>query len=615
MPILGFKPLSALQVVSLASFLGLACSAGSTPAPQTKMGDMGKVSLALTVPGGFSLSSVSYVISGGPTAKSGTIDVSQSSTIRAVIGGLLAGPGYILDVSAMADASDACAGTAGPVTVDENATVSITVVLTCHRRQDTGSIAINGTVDVCPGVDSIVASPAEVLVGRDVTIVASAGPDESAVGFPLAYNWTGVTSSSGGTATFHCSAAGAFPVVLSVTNSNPACNPNAPAATVTLTVSCTGERRSGEDVTPPTLTAFSFDPTSIDTTSSEATVTVSMSMADDLSGISYGDVVFSSPSGGQVRSCNPEIPPAGTLSFATKCNVVFPPFGKGGAWTVSDVILSDVVGNTRRLGVSDLQAAGFPEALNVVSTQDVTPPTLTAFSINPTSIDTTSGEATVTVSMSMADDLSGISYGDVVFSSPSGGQVRSCNPEIPPAGTLSFATKCNVVFPPFGKGGAWTVSEVILSDVVGNTRRLGVSDLQAAGFPEALNVVSTQDVTPPTLTAFSINPTSIDTTSGEATVTVSMSMADDLSGISYGDVVFSSPSGDQVRSCNPEIQPAGTLSFATKCNVVFPAFGEGGAWTVSDVILSDVVGNTRRLGAADLQAADFSTSLNVNGGP
>jgi uncharacterized protein (DUF934 family) len=297
------------------------------------------------------------------------------------------------------------------------------------------------------------------------------------------------------------------------------------------------------------------------------------------------------------------------------CKVVFPAFGEGGAWSVSEILVFDAVGNRRDFRAADLQAAGFSAVLNVISTQDVTAPNLTGLSFDPTSIDTTSGEAAVTVSISLSDDLSGVSSSVVVFSSPSVGQSRSCNPVRPPAGTLSFMGTCKVVFPAFGEGGAWSVSEILVFDAVGNRRDFRAVDLQAAGFPEVLNVISTQDVTAPNLTGLSFDPTSIDTTSGEATATVSISLSDDLSGVSSSVVVFSSPSGGQSRSCNPVRPPAGTLSFMGTCKVVFPAFGEGGVWSVSEILVFDAVGNRRDFRTADLQAAGFSTPLNVNGRP
>ena len=65
-----------------------------------------------------------------------------------------------------------------------------------------------------------------------------------------------------------------------------------------------------------------------------------------------------------------------------------------------------------------------------------------------------------------------------------------------------------------------------------------------------------QDFTPPTLTAFSFTPTTIDTRSGQAVVTVSVSATDDLSGVRSVSVLFLSPSDRQFHSAFRFLSPA-----------------------------------------------------------
>jgi hypothetical protein len=206
------------------------------------MEDTGTAGMQVTLPDGSRIGTVSYTISGGPTPKSGTFDVSKSNTVTAIIGGLAAGSGYMISLSAISSAGYPCVGTAGPFTVKANATIPVSVVLTCHAPRRNGSILINGVVDVCPGIDSIDAAPAAVTVGNDITVSALASPDQTSLGFPLAYTWTGVTSSTGGTATFHCSSPGSFPITVSVSNGDGACitMPPDPAMSATISVSCEG---------------------------------------------------------------------------------------------------------------------------------------------------------------------------------------------------------------------------------------------------------------------------------------------------------------------------------------------------------------------------------------
>ena len=76
------------------------------------------------------------------------------------------------------------------------------------------------------------------VVDSNITLSATAGPNESAIGFPLSFAWTGVTSSDkAGNATFLCPAAGLFPVSVAVSNGDPACTPG-PGTSIQITLEC-----------------------------------------------------------------------------------------------------------------------------------------------------------------------------------------------------------------------------------------------------------------------------------------------------------------------------------------------------------------------------------------
>ncbi|HEV3191875.1 MAG TPA: NHL repeat-containing protein [Polyangiaceae bacterium] len=234
---------SAITLFLFADAAGLpACSGRLGALPSESTETTGTVGMQLALPDGSTVTAVSYTITGGPTAKSGTINVGKSSTVSAVIGGLAAGSGYMISLSGNSDGGDSCAGSAGPFTVKANTALAVSIVLTCHQPRTTGGIAISGVVDVCPGLDSINASPSAVDVGGDITITASASPDETAIGFALTYTWTGVTSSDNkGNATLHCATRGSFPITVSVSSGDAACNTSPdPAASATIVVACAG---------------------------------------------------------------------------------------------------------------------------------------------------------------------------------------------------------------------------------------------------------------------------------------------------------------------------------------------------------------------------------------
>jgi hypothetical protein len=214
---------------------GNVASSGSRP------GDMavGSVGLALSLAPGMTILSASYAISNpNGFSKTGTIDVSQSSTLSAVIGPLPAGPGYTITIDATtSDGGTTCVGSAD-FTVTAGTTTAVNVHLTCHEAARTGSVAVNGTINLCPVADGVSASPADVAVGFPVAL-AVAAHDSDAGPAPLAYHWTAASGSfsdaASATPTFVCTRPG--PVTLTATVSDGDATPGC-AAALSLVVTC-----------------------------------------------------------------------------------------------------------------------------------------------------------------------------------------------------------------------------------------------------------------------------------------------------------------------------------------------------------------------------------------
>src|SRR4051794_112888 len=88
---LGRVPLVCLLALGVgASFYG--CS--SEPLGNAGAEQVGSLGLNLDVGSGVTLNAVTYTITGNGFSKTGTIDVSGSSTISGTIGGIPAGNGY-----------------------------------------------------------------------------------------------------------------------------------------------------------------------------------------------------------------------------------------------------------------------------------------------------------------------------------------------------------------------------------------------------------------------------------------------------------------------------------------------------------------------------------------
>ncbi|HEY3256395.1 MAG TPA: hypothetical protein VGJ91_20690, partial [Polyangiaceae bacterium] len=138
----------------------VACSADQSQ-PTLAGESLGSVAFALQAAPGITLSSVSYTILGPASfSKSGSFDLSQSSKIGALIGPLPAGVGYSITLAANSvEGTSSCSGGA-VFDVIARQTTPVAVAFLCHEAARTGSVIVNGALNVCPSLDSVSANPA-----------------------------------------------------------------------------------------------------------------------------------------------------------------------------------------------------------------------------------------------------------------------------------------------------------------------------------------------------------------------------------------------------------------------------------------------------------------------
>lgn len=252
-----------MNIVRVAAGVALvslvACSDGPAPTHSTGAGNVqtdgyGSLNFELLLPDGTSISSVGYTVSGGPSNvdRSGTIDVSNSTTLSFRIGNLPVGDGYTMKLTATTADGVSCGGTAmfavannevsmlsmdlicgggagggggGSFDVDSNGDVSVTVSV----LKD-GGTAASGS---CPLVSGISALPLEVTVPHSLSLEGFATSTTD-----VTYAWsggTGMFSAASAAATqYTCTAAG--PQTLTFTVSKTGCD----AKSKDLTVTCTG---------------------------------------------------------------------------------------------------------------------------------------------------------------------------------------------------------------------------------------------------------------------------------------------------------------------------------------------------------------------------------------
>jgi hypothetical protein len=237
---------------------------------------------------------------------------------------------------------------------------------------------------------------------------------------------------------------------------------------------------------------------------------------------------------------------------------------------------------------------------------DTTPPQLADFYFSPTTIDTTSGPQTVTVTMRLTDDLSGSAGGCFSFTSPSRTQFQYvCATNVVSGTPLDGLYQGNVTFPQFTESGVWHADSLYLYDLAGN-----VANLTALGFPTALTVTSNPDTAPPLVTSVTLTPSSVDATSGATIVIVKLAIQDDVSGVDmvgigpFWPVTMASPSGQQTQIVDNAaftLVAGDDLNGTWQAAFPIPQFSEGGTWVVQNIFVMDKAGNNAGYSTAYLQ--------------
>jgi hypothetical protein len=176
----------------LCLFSGLACARHEG----TK--GVGDVSVGLHI-GPTTLASVHYQFSGnGISPRVGDIDVTANgATPSLVLGGIPAGNGYLLSLTAVStDLASTCAGSA-TVNVVAGAVTPVTIELFCRRPDGNGEVVVNGDLHFCPSIGSFEASPLRASIGGAIDVAVSAFDDDTP---NLIYSWTAPAGSGAFTA-------------------------------------------------------------------------------------------------------------------------------------------------------------------------------------------------------------------------------------------------------------------------------------------------------------------------------------------------------------------------------------------------------------------------------
>lgn len=240
-----FRTRTLVQSVSsvvVAMCVAAACSGGDQPTqrPLEQIERSGSVGLALTVAPGITIDSVGFSITGtGMDMMSGTLAAGDGTgnTFVALLNGVPAGPARHLVLTANASNGTVCHGDA-TVDVFLGQTTEVAVQLDC-RGDAGGAILVNGSLDQCPRIQTVMAAPASAPVGSTISVSATATDADD----PISILWTASSGSfqdpTAASTHFTCATTGAVQITAKVTDAR-GCS-----EAVSINVRCTAAADAG----------------------------------------------------------------------------------------------------------------------------------------------------------------------------------------------------------------------------------------------------------------------------------------------------------------------------------------------------------------------------------
>ena len=255
-----------------------------------------------------------------------------------------------------------------------------------------------------------------------------------------------------------------------------------------------------------------------------------------------------------------------------------------------------------------LSLVSFGAIVSSEAAVDTNAPVLASLAMTPTTVDTSSGPAVITITARLTDERS-----------PSIGGTRAAQPHHPDR-TRGPAAGDRVRL-----AGATHLRDRdrrrlpvdALDPVARRARALGClrgpgrylrqhldvdhGEPRCCGLPgSSVNQTGPGDTAAPQLVALGISPSSVDTSLQSATITVSVHAVDDLSGVSDGvakaasQVVLRGPSGAHHARATLSVDHrtgGNPLDATFVVAVTLPRWSEQGTWTVESATLIDQVGN------------------------
>jgi hypothetical protein len=363
---------------------------------------------------------------------------------------------------------------------------------------------------------------------------------------------------------------------------------------------------SQSDSAPPVPVSFSFSPDTINTTSEAQNVSVSLRVTDDVSGVESALIYWLDPLGNNNIHTAWTINPASNDTTLTG-TTIFPKNSPEGDWVIDRIALKDRVNDWKHYYTDELKEMGISADLHVISKSDTIPPIPVSFSFSPDTINTINEDQNVLISLRVTDDLSGVKFAQIYWLDPLG------NNNIYTAWTLDTPSNDETlsgttVFPKNSSAGDWVIDRIALKDQVNDWKQYYTDELKEMGMSAKIHVISQTDSTPPLPVSFFFSPDTINTSNEDQTVSVSLRVTDDLSGVKYAQLYWLDPLGNNNIYTAWTLDPPSNDKTLTG-TTLFPEGSPFGDWVIDRIALKDQVNDWKQYYTEELKEMGISAKL------
>ena len=252
---------------------------------------------------------------------------------------------------------------------------------------------------------------------------------------------------------------------------------------------------------------------------------------------------------------------------------------------------------------------------------DTQAPKLVNYTLSSYTIDLTRGNFNLGAVATASDDLSGINEFSIFSSwrSPSGKQFFGIGSGVPIEGdSLSGKFAGSSQLGEFSELGTWKLESISVADNANNQRFYDAESLKDIGIKTEFEVVAgNPDVIAPKLVSYDLSIYTVNLANSDVEIDSFASVTDNLSGVTFVDVFWTSPSFTDGISFFHELEKGTSTNGLFSSNRTQPLgqSAELGTYTLQGLTIGDEAGNFRFYERFELEDLGIRTTIEVVNDP